>query len=146
VYSILNNWKRDALDRLFKGCGFPLLSKSEIKRYELFRSWGLNRLKQACFAYNGKLMQLFELRKNLNENSIIVVDYDDLVTKKRIVLPVLYEFLELKYYDKYANAIHNKSLKNSNLLSKRKARIIDSMCTPIYNEARSLLSKNFSKD
>jgi hypothetical protein len=143
IYSILNNWEKDALDRLFKGCGLPLLTASERKRYELFRSLGLNRLKQACFAYNGKLMQLFELKKNFNENNIIVVDYDDLVTKKQIVLPVLYEFLELKYYNKYASLIHNQSLKNSNLLSKRKARIIESMCTPIYNEARNQLSKNF---
>ncbi len=101
VYSMLNNWKRFALNELFQGCASDLLDNKEKRRYELFGIWSISRLKRACFSYNAKTSQVFELKKRLGETTILVVDYDELVLNKEQVLSAMYTFTNMPYKPEY---------------------------------------------
>ena len=140
VYSMLHNWENFALNELFEACGVNLLSEKEARFYKWFGVWGVSRLKRACLSYNGKLSQVFELTKRLKQDTIMIVEYDNLVSKKNDILPLIYRFVDLAYKSKYAEMIHSESLRKSNLLSKRKYALIERMCMPIYNEAKKLVN------
>lgn len=140
IYSMLHNWENFALNELFEACSVHLLNGKEKRFYEWFGVWGVSRLKRACLSYNGKVLQLFDLNRRLKQDTIIIVDYDSLVSKKNDILPLIYRFVDLAYKSKYAEMIHSESLRKSNLLSKREYVFIERMCMPIYNEAKKLVN------
>jgi hypothetical protein len=138
VYSILYNWNNTP-NRLFSSCGVNQLRGMDFIRYKLFGLNGISLLRQACWGYVGKTFQMFELRERYGQDSLIVVDYDDLVIRKNILLPALYNFLGLKYSPMYGKKIHNKSLAKVNKLTDKERRVITSICQPIYTKACGLL-------
>lgn len=140
VYSFLRNWRRFALNNLFKACGADLLNEGDKKRYERFGIWTISRLRRACFSYVGKTSQLFELYKRLDNKRLLIVDYDDLVVEKHRILPAIYEFIELEYKKEYAAKIHQESINKANRLSERERYTIKKLCWPTYEKARTLLS------
>jgi hypothetical protein len=144
VYSILYNWSDYSLNRLFSICGVPLISGQEKWLYSLFREQGVSRLRKACWAYNGKTAQVLELKKHLDKSTLMVIDYDDLVKQKDIVLPELFRFINLEYHPNFADFIHTKSLDKMSKLSKHEIKTITTLCEPVYLEVRELLtgSKN----
>jgi hypothetical protein len=139
VYSMLNNWGNKP-DRLFNSCGVSHLKGIDNFRYKLLGLNGVSMIRRACWAYVGKTSQLFDLKEKYDHKRLLVVDYDDLVNSKNVILPAIYKFIGLKYSPEYEKKIHNNSLSKINNLSKHERRIINSLSYPTYEKARSLLS------
>ncbi len=139
VYSMLQNWSKASFNSLFIGCGSGLLTGREKSLYKYFGQHAIGRIKRACLSYNSKLAQLFELKENLPEGSIGVVEYDELVKSKHAVLPLIYDYIGLKYDPGYAEVIYSISLSKKDRLSKREARIIQDVCMPLYRQAADLV-------
>ena len=140
VYSMTYNWDRFALNELFCQCGLQLLKEKEKKIFKTFGALGISRLHKACYAYVGKVSQTFELAEKLDEDSILFVEYDALVNNKRKILPAIYAFISLEYKPEYTKNIFAKSLYKASRLSQRQKKIIDEICSPIFQKARSLIS------
>jgi hypothetical protein len=140
VYSMLYNWKDVALVGLFKMCGISQLAGPDAWLYKLLGVRGVRKLQRACYIFNGKVSQLSLLRQNLGPDSLMVVDYDDLIARKEIVLPAIYQFINLKYRDEYSQKIHSKSRSKAKGLSKKERSTIKKMCEPLYLKTTELLT------
>jgi hypothetical protein len=140
VYSMLYNWKDIALSGLFKMCGVSQLTGPDAWLYKLLGLKGVSRLHQACYIFNGKISQLFDLRQNLGPDSLMVVDYDDMITRKEIVLPAIYKFINLKYREDYSQKIHSESLLKAKDLSRGERLTVRQMCEPLYLKTRDLIA------
>jgi hypothetical protein len=140
VYSMCYNWKRYALDELFTVCGVEHLAGLCQWRYRLLGRRGISPIKRACYAYAGKVNQLFELRDKLDQDTLLVIDYDDLVQHKTTSLPWVYDFIQLPYRSAYADEIHAKSLTKAKQLNTTESRHVEQICMPIYKRARKLLT------
>ena len=96
VFSMLNNWKRGALNRLYDACGAEVLAQADPAP-SVARTWlGPSRLAKACSSYVAKTAQTFALRERLGER-IAIVDYDELVASKQALLPELCAFAGVAY-------------------------------------------------
>lgn len=144
VYSLAYNWSRFARNELFHACGIDAMSGADLERLERHGAWIIGKLRRACYAYNGKVSQLFELIKRLDDKTLLVVDYDDLVNAKEHLLPAIYDFISLPYESRYAEAIHAKSLKRAQAFNVRQHVLVESICSPVYEQARRLLSVSMS--
>ncbi len=140
IYSMLHNWRRAALNRLFRSCGSISLIGEEMRRYERFGALGVSRIRKACLSYNARVSQVFDVKDRLQPDQLLVVDYQDLVERKEAVLPVIYEFVGLEYRDSYLEKIKSTSLDKSSRQSKSEARAVNETCMPVYIKARSALS------
>jgi hypothetical protein len=140
VYSMCYNWKRYALDELFMACGVDHLAGLCQWRYKLLGRRGISPGKRACYAYAGKVSQLFELQKKLDQDTLLVIDYDDLVQNKTTHLPQIYDFIQLPYRPVYADKIHAKSLSKARQLNTAESRHVEQICMPIYTRARKLVA------
>jgi hypothetical protein len=137
VYSMLNNWKRGALNRLFDACGAEVLARSG-EPATFSATWlGPSRLTKACASYVGKTAQTAELRERLGDR-IAVVDYDELVAQKHMLLPQLCEFAGVRYDTRLADALHDRSVGKRDKLSAADAERVDSFCTAVYDGALAL--------
>lgn len=137
VYSMLNNWKRGALNRLFDACGAEVLAKSDPAP-SVSNTWlGPSRLAKACSSYVAKTAQTFELRERLGPR-IAVVDYDELVANKEALLPKLCEFLGLAYEPQLGAALHARSVGKRDQLGARDAAYVDWFCSGVYDRALTL--------
>jgi len=139
VYSMIHNWSRFALNELFRGCGAQYLSGREKRRFDRYGIWGLSRLKRACYSYNGKVSQLFELVQKLPEGRMMILDYEELVKSKESVLPRIYQHIGLTYRPEYAEKIHSRSLSKASRLSQREETMINELCLPVDQRVRALL-------
>jgi hypothetical protein len=137
VYSMLNNWKRGALDRLFDACGAEVLARSG-ERPSLRETWlGPSRLAKACASYVGKTAQTAELCERLGDR-IAVVDYDELVARKLTLLPQLCEFAGLAYDERLAAQLHDRSVGKRDRLGTTDADYVDRIAGAAYERALGL--------
>lgn len=141
VYSQVYNWKRFALNELFKACGLQYLTKREIQRYIWLGNASVKPIRRACLSYNGKLSQLFSLKQQLNDNQLIIVNYDDLVNKPDTILRSIYKFIDLEYRSEYTNYIKEGSLTKAQKLTKKQSDLINNSCLNIYEAAKDLVDK-----
>ena len=141
VYSMLYNWKRFALNELFKGCGEEYLDDKEKWIYSKLGVFGVGRTRKACYSYVGKMKELKELREHYSDNEMIVVDYDDVIKHKKEVMPKLYEFIGLEYDASYSDKLHSSSVIKHEKLSGGQRAVIKEICEPLYNERRSLINR-----
>ncbi len=141
VYSMLYNWRRGALNRLFNGCGAKLLRDDEKKIYEMFGTIAISRIRKACLSYNAKQLQLKEISPALGSRRLLVVDYDELVLNQEDYLRAMFEFAGLEWEDRFAKLIHRKSLSKSKVLSSRYANIVSEVCDPLYEQSKAYLTK-----
>jgi hypothetical protein len=136
VYSMLHNWKRDALNRLFDACGEQHLSADRPR--SLLKEWiGPSRLDKACASYVAKTRQTRTLLDRLGDR-IAIVDYDDLVSHKDTVLPELCEFASIPYDPELARQLHGKSVRKGDRLSEWEAEYVDNLCRAAYRDACEL--------
>lgn len=142
VYSMMHHWGKFAFEELFRSVGYELLENSEKVRYARFGNFGVSKLRRACLSYNSKTSHLFKLMDVLGNDNILVVDYDYLIKNKNIVLPHIYQFINLEYKKEYGEKIHSKSLQKSDQLSKKKIDIIKRECNPCYLEASKYITLN----
>lgn len=141
VYSMLYHWKNFALKTLFKNCGVTQLDPDRRRRYNYFGIYGVSRLVMACASYNAKNLQLPIIKNFLGDNRIMVLEYDDLVAKPEVILPAVYDFVELPYHPSYASMINKKSIDKSSKLSKRERSFINEYSKPIYEDMRKHVTK-----
>ena len=142
IFSMLYNWRRGALNRLFTGCGVRYLSENEKKIYDKLGPWFFSRINMACLSYKAKIAQLEDMTQKLNCGRFVSVDYDDLISNKESLLPRIFEFLGVEFKDEYLHKLHSKSITKSNRMSDKYKKIIKDMCDDDYHKARRLLSIN----
>jgi len=137
VYSMLNNWKRGALNRLFDACGADVLAQADPAP-SMSHTWlGPSRLAKACSSYVAKTAQTAELRERLGDR-ISIVDYDELVARKQELLPELCEFVGLEYDARLGDALHARSVAKREQLGARDADYVDRFCSAVYADALAL--------
>jgi hypothetical protein len=138
VHSMLHNWRSAALDRLFEDCGADTLVGVDRWHHKLRGAQALDRLRRACWAYNGKTSQLFQLHHRLGPSIVMTVDYDDLVTRKATLLPRIYNFLGLSFRTEYLDKIKSGSLNKRSAFNPSQVRIIEMLCEKVYEQAIAL--------
>ena len=137
VYSMLNNWKRGALNRLYDACGAEVLAQADPASSSA-RTWlGPSRLAKACSSYVAKTAQTFELRERLGER-IAIVDYDELVAHKKALLPELCAFAGVAYDVRLGDGLHARSIVKREHLSEHDAQYVDRFCSAAYAGALTL--------
>ncbi|MFK5893318.1 MAG: sulfotransferase domain-containing protein [Pseudomonadota bacterium] len=141
VYSLLYNWSRQPLNNLFKGCALGFLSETEMRRYEVFGDFSVSQLKKSVFSYLAKANQIIELTERLDSTQICVVDYHDIVCNKKDILPLIYEFIDHPYKQKYAELIHSQSINKASKLSEKELLYIKENCIPVYDKITKLAVK-----
>lgn len=146
IYSMLNNWNDESLNELYRSCGRKIVSGSDKWISALSGDVGISRLRKACWGYKGKFTQIFELYDSFNDNSLMIVDYDDLVLNKEVVLPSIYRFLNLNYQERYADIIQQRSLEKSKHLSEQESNTIKEICEAQYLKGRALISRSSKPD
>lgn len=138
VRSMLYHWRRAALNRLYDACGASCShhwnGKLATARRPLL---GPSKLQKACAAYVGKVCQTFDLAARLMPKRMIVVDYDELVLHKNILLPEILGFLDLPYDPELADHLHARSVNKGAELPPAKAAYVKEICLPIYERARA---------
>ena len=131
VFSMLNNWKRGALNRLYDACGAAVLAQADPAP-SVARTWlGPSRLTKACSSYVAKTAQTFDLRERLGER-IAIVDYDELVASKQALLPELCAFAGVVYDARLGDALHARSVAKREQLSEHDAEYVDRFCSAVY--------------
>lgn len=139
VYSMMNNWATFALNELFVGCGIKYINEKEERRYKILGPLGISKLHRASYSYIGKVSQLYELKKHLKKERMIVVDYDDLVLNKERILPLLYEFIGIKYNVSYSKKLHSRNIKKAQSLPYKQYEIIEKLCLSTYEKAKEFV-------
>lgn len=140
VYSMVYNWKNFALDELFLTCGYGEMDHADRIRFQRFGLLGIPRLRRAAYAYNGKVGQLFALKRGYPADRLAVLEYDQLVREKTRLLPDLYQFIGLPYQSQYADPISPRSLNKKDGLKAGEARVVDEICMPVYRAALDALT------
>ena len=136
---MLNNWGRNNPDRLFKTCGVPALTGADKWVHTFFGTRSVSLFRRACWGYIGKTGQLFEIHQRLGKDIVYVVDYDELVNQKELILPEIYNFINLRYKSEYATKIHARSIERRLELSVKEEATIAAMCDPVYFKAKTLV-------
>jgi hypothetical protein len=133
--SMLYHWRRFALNELFDACGAALLPDRERQLYARFGKLAIPRLTRACMAYNGKLNQLFTLTQYFSTRSLAVIDYNDLIADRHRLLRKVYDFIDLPYREAYGQQLRSGGKSKSRRLSSRQRRVVETLCTPVYERA-----------
>ncbi|MEM7293150.1 MAG: sulfotransferase domain-containing protein [Pseudomonadota bacterium] len=141
VRSMLFNWSRFSLNRLYAGVGAEHLDKVGGAEKRFWNDQYVSRLKKACASYIGKISQTQQLYDGLPGDQILVVDYDDLTgMQKDATTRRIFEFLNLDF-----NASHSKIFTGSTMtrkkdpLSSDEVDFVEDACRPTYLAARSCL-------
>ena len=145
VYSMANNWSRATCNYVFHECGMQGLGIVHRWLYNIAARTSLNRtreltVRRAIRIYNAKVNQIFRLAQIVPETDLIVVEYDQLVTKKDTLLPQIYDFLMLGYKKSYAELLHGRSTQKAAKFSPRRKRLINNACRHTYERALDFLS------
>ena len=96
IYSMVYNWKRFALNELFINCGLTELTPAPRFRVLFQRKGasGFSKVRQACYAYNGKVKQLDWLVNNYSPQRLVVIEYDHFVATPDHYLENLFKSLK----------------------------------------------------
>lgn len=137
VYSMLFNWKRGALRRLYDACGRNSLDRVDASLAVTRRLLGPSRLEMACASYIAKAEQTFLLRRRLGER-MLIVDYRDLVLHKETVLPQVFDFAGVELSADLLDRLHGRSIEKATRFPPRTADWIRARCSPIYARMRDL--------
>lgn len=140
IYSMLYNWSDFSLNSVFEQCSVPLLKGKDKLLYRALGVRGISRLHKACLAYNGKTSQISGLKCKVSENSLLVIDYDELVKNTELHLQAIYRFINLEFKSKYIERIHKNSVTKKSKLSQFEMKVISDLCNPVYLKSRDYLS------
>lgn len=138
VYSLINNWKKGAVVQLFDECGAELVRGKDALLYKLLGDRGISEIRQACYFYLAKTLQAFELAKRLNQEQLTILDYDDLVLRKEVLLPKIYDFIGIEFRPEYLRKVSSDSVQKARQFSQRDKSIIREICDATYQKATSL--------
>ena len=137
VYSMLHNWRRGALNRLYDACGRRRMDALPDESSLLGRWIGPSRIDKACASYVAKTEQAFALHDRLGER-MLVIDYEELVTQPAAMLSRVCEFAGVELEPSMLHHFHGRSMKRGDRLAPWQATRVDQVCTSVYRDAWSL--------
>ena len=108
IRSMLKNWSRGALNRLFRACGHRQL---DAQSREKFRRWGglaFSQFTKACLSYAEKTSQIHEIAAHLGNDRLLVIDYDELLEHQAELLPRLFAFAGIEFDQAYLSRLGNR--------------------------------------
>jgi hypothetical protein len=138
VRSMLFNWRRGALKRLFRACGRHALDAKDVRRFERLGTYGFSRLEMACLSFNIKAMQLHEIAANLGPERLHILDYDDLISQGEVFLPAIFSFASVPYDSQYLRRLQRRSRSERERLSASQQDRIRALCGHEYERALDL--------
>lgn len=141
IHSMVSNWRRSALDRLFRACGHFAMPIDKRAWHERCFGLGPSRLEKACYSYVAKVSQIHELMDHLGRERMLVLDYDDLLGDLQITTHRVFEFVGLPYEEHCTESVHARSRGKSTQLGAAKAAIVETICGPAYEAARALINR-----
>lgn len=139
VRSMLLNWRRGALKRLFRASGRHALDDKGIARFDRYGTFGFKRLEMACLSYNVKTAQVHELAARLGPDRLYLVDYDDLIDKSEVLLPVIFSFASIPYDDRFLGRLQKRNRPRGGQLRESVRNRIVKTCDTEYKRAIELL-------
>jgi len=137
VYSMLHNWRRGALSRLYDACGRDRLAALRDESSLLDRWVGPSRIDKACAAYLAKTEQAFVLHRQLGDR-MLVVDYEELVARSKPTLRHICEFARVELDPTMLGYLHGRSVRRGERLAPWQATRVDEVCSHVYHAAASL--------
>lgn len=143
VFSMVYKWKprfalvNFALNELFQACGREALNEEEQRRLDRHGVRKFSKLERACAAYVGKTNQMFEMKKRLGE-SMVIIDYDELIRNKPQFLRKVYGFLNISMPIHILDKVHSKSTKRADGLSVEEKEYITRYCQQTYTDCLEL--------
>lgn len=140
VYSMVNNWRRFALNELFLQCGYGFMNYVDRIRFQRFGLFGIPAVRKASYAYVGKVSQLFFLKEFYPDERLTVLEYDALVRGKSRILPRLYQRIDVTYKSIYCESISERSLSKQDRLRHGERVVVQELAEPIYERALSLVN------
>ena len=140
VYSMLHNWRRSALNRLFKSCGSTQLTADKKKWFDILGGRVFSQTYKACLSYNAKMEQLVYLKQKMPSNRLMIIDYNDLVKNKNKALKSVCSFVGLEFQDYHSQLVNNKSVRKIETQSKREFNTVESLCLDHFKTVKSLVT------
>jgi len=141
INSMLNNWSRGALRRLFHACGTRQLSDKQLARYTRMGHWGFSRLEMACFSYLEKAHQAGEIRRTLDDNTVRFLNYDRFVKEPETTIQSLCNFAEISYSKQVSHPLgQGRKSKASNRLSEDQKCTISKICNHSWQKTLELFA------
>lgn len=135
VRSMLFNWRRGALNRLFRACGQHALDAKGARRFERFGTLGFGRAEMACLSYMVKTAQIHEIAAQLGPERLYILDYDDLIKRRELLLPDVFAFASVPYDDSYLARLRKRKKPGHRRLSRHARNLIRESCQPEYERA-----------
>lgn len=137
VYSMLHNWKRGALNRLYDACGRDRYSPAPLGPSLLRRWTGPSRFDKACASYIAKTEQVHVLTRELGDR-MLLVDYDELVSNPATIVHRICTFADVPFDARLAGALHERSSRRGDRLAPWQASRVDDACLDAYRSAMTL--------
>ena len=144
VYSMVYNWKRAALARLYDSCVTQAVMPAKLRRSRWPWPIGPSRIEKACFAYSMKTSQIELVRELVPPSQLLVVEYDRIVEAPSAWLSRIFAFIEEPYDDAYARAVRADSVRKADRLSDETRRMIERDAEPVYRKCLSLTDETSS--
>jgi len=142
VRSMLFNWRRGALNRLFRACGRHALDDKGVTRFDRFGTHGFRRVEMACLSYNVKMAQIHEIAARLGPKRLYILDYDDLLNRSDTMLPAVFSFVSVPYQNRFLQRLRRRNRPTRELLDASKQKQIRETCEHEYKRAVDL-AKNW---
>jgi hypothetical protein len=137
VYSMVNNWKRFALEELYDSCA-PAASARPARHW--LWPFGPSAAEKASVAYAAKTAQLMLIRELIGSERLFVLEYDQMVQAPEKWLPALFLFIGEPYDPAYAHALRRDSLEKALSMPGRMRELVDRYAVPTYNRCLSFVS------
>lgn len=141
VTSMLVNWRRGALNRLFRACGVRALDEQGLRRFQRFGTYGFRRIEMACLSYNVKTAQVHELAARLGRDRLFVLDYDVLIDARESALPAIFRFASIAYDDRFVSKLRAGGAARKSPLREATRTMIRDRCDGEYRKALDLAAR-----
>jgi hypothetical protein len=138
VRSMLLNWRRAALRRLFRACGRHALDEKGARRFDRFGTFGFRRLQMACLSYNVKTAQIHALADKLTADRLHILDYDDLIGEPEVLLPRVFEFAGIPFDDRFLSRLAGPNRPKGRQLTELDKKTVVGLCDAEYQRAAEL--------
>ena len=144
VYSMLNNWKRFALNELYESCGASRANSARLRRAGWPWPLGPSRVEKACLSYSAKTAQILAIRELLRVDQLLIVDYDATVRSAGNWLERIFAMIGEPFDPLYASSVHRNSVDKADWMSERTRQMIDELCMPTYRQCLAIASSETS--
>jgi hypothetical protein len=140
VHSMLDNWKRFALNELYESCGVSRANSGRQRRAKWPWPLGPSHVERACLSYSAKTAQILAIRELLRVDQLSIVDYDETVRSAVHFLKRTFAFIGEPFDPLYASSVQLSSVHKADRISERMRKMIDDMCLQTYLECLDLAS------